>query len=379
MTIKDVVKNINSLKFNKEIETDFPKDRIYWFSNEFNSKKRLIAFNNTSYENIDPSKVSTAIILGESNIISMAPELVKKGIELIISIDIEELLLENNKFMIECIKASGNRNEYFDIMFSWNNPALKNKYFKTTKDFLLEAKRWSYYFEGDLKNYQEDLYFLSSHKRFLECKKAVEKLKFITLKLDILNESLVEMFKKSIENCNIQLINITNLFDYQGNYPLRLSETKPELWNDSGRLFNSLKIVSENCNPVIMYSKLSDFMLEQQEASGLEAHLASNLNEYINEMNSYALWYNKRKCSTQSIICLSKKTGLTFFGINLESRDGPIVCARARVQSENINILNIEQKLNVTILKGPELNGDSLLEIYDINNEENGRAIFNLK
>lgn len=188
---------------------------------------------------LHPSKSSAAILFGESNFISLLPELSKHA-SLIILADIEPTLHLHTMHLLSCLEKS-NSIEEFRELYAVNNPVYNEKIeFNDIEDrSTLRYVPWM--FDSIVKNlidYSLDrFHFLESNERFLLCKEASSRVIITNVCVDLFN--VVHCFRlKTILEKNdlaLSLCNFTNIHEYDSNKSLAVSI--PFLLNQSSNCF----------------------------------------------------------------------------------------------------------------------------------------------
>lgn len=239
-----------------------------------------------------PGKQNIAIILGESYFLSSLPELAKH-VDTIIFVDMDEKVLINNMNMLACFKRASTPANFSDLYLTDENPIVRMQIevnsFTTgnlsqiTKvnnptPVRIGVNELTALMETGLEQIKK-YHFLSSVKRFDHCKQAAQKMTFYCLKADILNEQFMqEIGNLFVENgISIRVFNITNLFDYEGNFPSRERQSHNENWRPGTKLLDCLNAIIDRPERIaILYAVTA---IEYQ-FDRLVAGMAHSLPEY---------------------------------------------------------------------------------------------------
>lgn len=256
-------------------------------------------------------KENMAVLLGESYFPSIAPMLIQH-VNKVLCIDKDERVLNHNKYMLECIKDSNTIDEFLDLLVHPDNPILKMKLTlqETAKMFTpqdLKIKQAPCYL--DAKVLQEliashqymipNLFFLKSESRFQECKAAIQQLQFYFLESDLLDTALMANLGSNLLDIgvNITLCNVTNLFDYDGNFALRNRQTQTSDWKTTGKLYDSLaNLLARPEDTPILFSHMDP----TKKLSVLTATIAFGLEKYKQATENFALLLNQ-KCRYEKL------------------------------------------------------------------------------
>ena len=208
-----------------ELSENFPHNKLsefksYPFSNEFKFSKAL---DKIKLKSTQPNgKTKVALLFGESYLLSLLPELYSIGIRVIISADINPDMAEHIKHMLLCLGKAKDRKDFIKL-YNQDNP-IENKIETWLETFdsnvtISNKEALSQTIKGDIGSSKKSLkkyHFLSSEKRFNECKIYAKKLMFSQIHLDITHDEqcaqLARLLRKN--NCEIALCNFTNIHDY---------------------------------------------------------------------------------------------------------------------------------------------------------------------
>lgn len=204
---KDPTKLIHELA--KQFPIDFDQDvtfRFYPFCNERYFLSTVCTYLQLQERSVYKNKIKTAILFGESYLISLSPELLALGFECIISADIQPKLHQHIIYLLNCLKKSNTRDEFIHHYYTDNPPENQSSNRKSVKK-LKDIRK-------DMKN--EKNYFLNNEHRFSQCKQAMEKLKIVNICFDVMN--LQQCYK--LVNCvnihggELAFFNFTNIHQY---------------------------------------------------------------------------------------------------------------------------------------------------------------------
>lgn len=251
-------------------------------------------------------KTNIAIILGEGYFLSSLPEL-SKHVGTIIFIDIDERVIEHNLYMLECFRKAKNPREFGELILSADNPILKKKLSlpnyvevrasqpdkvqvinnKTTilnADILLKSLR------AGVATLDKE-YFLMSVERYEQCKRALQNLTFYALNADVLDEQLMKEFGEQLisNNASVRIVNITNLFDYEGNYPVRERPNKKIDWQPNDNVEKALAAIIDRPDEATILYSVTDI---ERNFDRLVADIACSLTEYKALTSQYATMIN---------------------------------------------------------------------------------------
>ena len=189
---------------------------VYPFANELLFHKKTIPIIEKQPP-IRTDKLKVALVVGESNILSMLPELIIHA-DLIICADLNGAVLKHNAFMLFCLRKANTIEEFRDL-YTRLHP------FKTInrKDKLIEYSGDKFYADltDDLQSVEK--HFLFSPERFQACKNAAEKLSFIMLVINMFNLDQCNTLSKILQEINalMVLLNLTNLQHYDHHNTLK--------------------------------------------------------------------------------------------------------------------------------------------------------------
>ena len=184
----------------KKLPTNPRAFRFFPFANEINISKTIELIEKGEVK--DTTKLNVAILIGESNIISMLPA-IELHASIVICNDINSNLNSHTQFMIDCLKKSKTREEYESI-YNMNNPVVNTLYSVEELKAELSARA----------GYAKESYFLFSEERYLACKSAAHRLEFVWTEIDLFNIEQCRLLASAIDahNAVIKIINFNNLY-----------------------------------------------------------------------------------------------------------------------------------------------------------------------
>ncbi len=284
---------------------DAYSSRPHLFSNQNNYRNVLSQLKNIPSLKIF-GKCNVAIMLGEGYLLSSLPEL-SKHVDTIILMDIDKRVLINNLFMLSCFRKANTPEEFFSLYFS-DNPIINLKLSVTdfhevtasqpneTKINTVKNQSTTLDKPFLLKIFRSGVHILDADhfldpQRFIQCKAALEKLTFFSLEADVLDEELMKELSAQLitHNVRVRIFNITNLFDYEGNYPVRERRNKEINWQPGNKVAMSLaSIIDRPDDAVILYSVTAI----EHKFDRLVADMACSLTEYQALCSQYAAMIN---------------------------------------------------------------------------------------
>lgn len=265
---------------------------------------------------------TVAILVGESNFVSLAPLLLNLGVEIIVFADISPLILKTNSFMLKCVKEAENIEDFLKkYLLEWN----KNPFcYRKMSEFLLEKgisldevlkhENWHEVFRDyeetakffeDYSNmlgrrehpeFSGDFDFLDSEERFNKCKQALLKLKFYKKKIDLCDLESMSKWGEELQRMGLKVsfMNLSNIFDYDGELGVTIYHTfhagriGKKLFVPSENLFKGVLCLAGAEESIIFYSRLTKKggyqLLEAGLAEGMPAYKHA-MQQYVYEMN----------------------------------------------------------------------------------------------
>jgi hypothetical protein len=209
--------------------------------------------------------------------------------------------------MLECFKNARNPREFGDSFFGSENPILKLKLpvQKYAKASTLQPNQFKYVNNASAildvplleSNFRGQMSFLNQHhfvnslERFNKCKAALQNLTFFSLEADVLDHELMKEFGDQliINNTSVRIFNITNLFDYEGNYPVRQRPNENVDWQPNDNVAKSIEtIIDRPDEATILYSVTAI----KHHFDKLIADMAGSLSEYKALTTRYATLIN---------------------------------------------------------------------------------------
>lgn len=288
--------NIEVIRCGKDTTNDaFPNMHI--FSNEPNFQLHHEYIKQMDVFVPDNEKEPAALLIGESFFTSITPELLEKGITTIVLADIVPCVNQHNKFLIETLISSPTIEQFVERYLEQDNPAYEvigkmkfNGFSMISEPNKIDsAKRCKgLLMNGKNLNRLAENYFLANQERYTQCREAVSQMKFIIANHDFFDaESNHFLHKIMIERkLKINLLNLSNLHEYDGNFSLRNCESSTMPWESLNRLFNNAAelLETEIDSTPILYSKI--FTDEVSRQADLMPCQILGLNAYKQDTDS---------------------------------------------------------------------------------------------
>jgi hypothetical protein len=208
----------------------------------------------------ETDKIGVAILFGQSNFLSILPELSNFS-DVIILADIVEKQHKHIKHMLDCMCVSESPEEFIKNYLE-NNPILNERVGSTDINLVADINYLTRNIKrgGSTKEYN----FLSTQERFHKCKQAAKKLSFAQITLDLMNSDQCSQLADLLAsyNATIEFCNFTNIHTYDESLD-KLNLSTPKLLGNA-----------ENC--LIMYATGID-SFRTHIAQGLEYYFSSCL------------------------------------------------------------------------------------------------------
>ncbi len=155
------------------------------------------------------SGIRVALLFGESNFLSIMPELSMHA-DLILLADIEGNIHAHNQHLLNCFDQSNNIGEFCQN-YEKNNP-IEKILEHTDKPISLEKIYCDNFRSPTLKNYC----FLSDTERFNQCKESYKNLSFFSIHYDLGNQEKSSELAHILNQhgAKLTLCNFTNIHDY---------------------------------------------------------------------------------------------------------------------------------------------------------------------
>lgn len=292
--------SFNSANKNFKQETSSP----FYFSTDFHFEKSISYIENLP--KIKSDKIRVGLLLGESYFLSFLPEL-RKHVDIVILVDIEDRVLMNAEFLYTLMKESITCNDFAlkyssdeNIMLKkeWgivgteveNNKKHKLKIDKKTALSLLLANN----------QMLGNKHFIETDQRYLQCRSSLLDLNFAFVKLDLLDPSSISQFKAILDKHNsmITIANVNNLLDYDANYAVRDAQNQKKDWSPTGKLYSTLLMLTkgQEISPRILFSRLN----KDEGYKSLTSCQANSIYDYIKLTQAYAQEINKVTFKRQS-------------------------------------------------------------------------------
>ncbi len=172
------------------------------------------------------AKTVSALLIGESHLLSIIPELAAHGIELIICADIDPFVLIHIQHLLSCLAKSSSRSDFKQYYYQ-DFPTrlihcIHHQLRQSTDDpdRLTDQSIIANLYGKITNQNRTGSYNLSfSEERFLAIKMAFDELTFVTIMCDLFLDldvgKLSEIIK--INHLHLSFINLTNVHDYDDN------------------------------------------------------------------------------------------------------------------------------------------------------------------
>lgn len=277
----------------KQINKEFPSalknstfDRLYPFCNELGYEDIVKSLSKISCLKSDAPKVS--LLFGESNFLSLLPVLSELS-DIVLLADINPDLHAHTLFLLQCFTASDTP-EQFRSKYLEDNPALHkpnpNNGAIYDANALLELMKYA---AGSLGKY----HFLHSQSNFDASKRALNKISFVQIQLNLLDEVACLKLNSILHDKNAQLTlcNFTNIH----NYVVR------------DLLANSVRsLLKGQENPIIMYSTGALDNLRSIFTIEKEVYIKNNCSIF-----NYKMYENQKRYQAKAVVDLfSSQHGL---------------------------------------------------------------------
>ena len=234
-------------------------------------------------------KIKIAIVFGESNFISMLPELSIHA-DLLIMADIEPKIHKHNQYLWKCFNEAQVAYDYLSLYYDGDNPILNEALpwlgqgAKADKHILQNML----FGKCDLTRQSlGELHVLWSEERFQACKQASNKIEFVQMNFDLMNanqcEELARLLNQS--NATITFCNFTNIHDYMGGTVFLPESTR--------------RLLQYSPNSLIMYAlsqeaqNTSTTRFGQLFRTSIRTGLTTTLSEGLSEYYKHALKLNE--------------------------------------------------------------------------------------
>lgn len=172
------------------------------------------------------TKTSAALLIGESHLLSIIPELATRGIELIICADIDPFVLIHIQHLLSCLAKSSSMDD-FNQYYYRDFPTklihcIRHQLHQSTDDpDRLTDQSIIANLYGKITNQDRTgaYNFSFNEERFLAVKMASQKLTFVTIMYDLFLDRDANKLGEIIKTTQLHLsfINLTNVHDYDDN------------------------------------------------------------------------------------------------------------------------------------------------------------------
>lgn len=247
---KDSKASIPRLSFEKQ----FP-DMVFNASNDQKMGAVLQQLESLSFppikENAGPQ---VFIIIGEGHFASCLPELVKAGVNFILFVDLNPILLANNENLYQWLCNPKNKYENFSQFYPQSPAITSGRVPISISDYEAAYKLIK------SADYLESKSFLSSKKRYQSCQAAAQSVTAVTVQMDFTDiTKITELQKLITDDCKGNIIgaNITNVEDYDNSVFLGEVYKNKAQWKPLGNVLKSLQILfALSAQPLIISSRV---------------------------------------------------------------------------------------------------------------------------
>ena len=195
------------------------------------------------YGNLPSDTLNVALFFGESNYLSILPELL--NYDLIILADINPHLHTHTAFLFKCLLSTNNPKEFINL-YEKENPLSDyegTSLWRLRKDLLGRKEALNEY------------HFLSSQDRFEACKNTAKEISIVNIYLNLFSIHGCYQLKTTLDEyqAKLQLCNFTNIHQYDlNNY--NMVTTIPLLLSSSDKdhlkiIYSELQLMEENKFP----------------------------------------------------------------------------------------------------------------------------------
>ena len=164
---------------------------------------------------IPADKTGVALLFGESNILSILPELLRHNIQLVVTADINKFLHQHIKDLIKCLTSpdSVSRDTFLATYKAICPNGIRHKSCFHGCDVNFQLDDFTAHLEREKTN---PYHFLSSEARYQECKKAALQLTFANINFDLMSIYDCKRLQSFFKNYNMEfrLCNFTNIHNY---------------------------------------------------------------------------------------------------------------------------------------------------------------------
>lgn len=250
-----------------------PQSEFYPFSNERGVQSVIEALRTRPISYCHPSTIRVGVLIGESNMFSMLPEL-RKQCDVIVIADINSYLLAEMRTVLQLLNDAKDPQDFERLYQSRSRQLSDEAPSQTIQN--LQMRRL------ELGGY----HFLYSHNRFFTCQRAAHELTFAfvqTIFFDLTNrDAFFKVFSE--HQASISFFNFTNLHEWDS--PVSLSRTSQYSdWQPQGNIAQLVHCLSQH-QPIVTGS----FRENIQEACALRLSLFNRPLDYlrVSEVNTRA-------------------------------------------------------------------------------------------
>ncbi len=231
------------------------------------------------------SKLSVALLFGESNFISLSFSLLN-FVDLIVIADVEPRQLRNLQFILNCFKTSTSPAAFLTKYLSSENPILNEKI------GFSECRASTEWLEKSLATLKEDRnHFLSSEESYQRCKCNIP---IVIIKLNALSKKECQLFSQVLQHNNalVSFANLTNIHNYDFHNKMMRSlfllfDTPERTW--------------------IMFSTFVPDSLETRIVKGLKRYFTALNESYAPRIRAHGFFGNKLSQKSDVVISQSPR------------------------------------------------------------------------
>lgn len=313
------------------------KFTFYPFSNEIGFPKILQTLNACPVKKT--GQVRVAILFGESNFLSMLPELSIHA-ELILLADIEPRLHKHNKILLEAFEKANDIKTFNDLY-----PAIYSKNFGNinaaiTSDIQSRSVRELL---DERKKSLGEYHFLANQKRFEKCKEAYKKVLLQRIVFDLLSPKdchhLAEILRQ--EHGVITVCNFTNIHNYDNEFSYQ--EDGEVVFHTQIEHIATTLLLNDSRDAFIIFSE-PVLALQNKFSHGLDHFLKTGLKEQMLRM----AWHKENNTINHKIDLLNNcfRSLLKNYDIPVEKLP-KIVFSTKRPLFYDDKFVNFDRKINL--------------------------------
>ncbi|GEM_PF-4495004 len=244
------------------------KAKHFLFSNDENWNEAL-----STVPEIKSDKRASCLLVGESNWLSLLPDLEKRGIKALFFSDIDPMIRHHVALMKEAMEQSKDRKEFFE------------NYQRALADSSMTPENDNTF--AFVRNEKLTEFFLFSEERYQACKESLSRMEVYYVGLDLANQQECGTLGRILTSFNysLNLINISNIADYvprfvmNQNLQVLTGNSIDNVW--IGYSENKNKLIL-NMMPMKEYRSLSP--AEEATLAPNKTHDVANIVKYLQEI-----------------------------------------------------------------------------------------------